>query len=707
MATIQVIDDDIVLLAQLAAHLEQEGYEVLKASTIKPAEAMFAEHRPDLVLLEVKTNRGAGWELLERFAGSVPVIILSGEGREDEIVRGLEAGAVDYITKPYRMKELLVRLRLRMQPGAGQRGTSNGFSASHHTTAASRPATDGGPAASAQQVPDASASGAHPAATDASPAVQSFAEPRHQEPPPQTVHPSYPPSPSGNDRPVPTEPPVQKRQPPESVELHASEDPQPSRSSPSQSGWHVSANQPPPSSADASGQPVHGLAATGREEGARRATDFAAEKSNVFISEIDEISLLRSYAEASPIEVEDDTLPADTSLGRRLYKARRKKNVSLVQAENDLHIRMSYLQAMEEEKFSLLPRGSMAKQMVRSYAKYLEMDADSVGNQYEQLYATKTDEIPYTSEARKSFSRIDIGPPPRWVLWTIAILLALGVSGMGIYWADPGGVRALGQNVMAIFVSPTPTADGPQATPTPQNKPQVLPATLSPVVRQTSDANEETTVMTTTRRMTQTGTAAALRETPSLSITATTQSTPQTDDVPTQRPSGTATTLSEEPSPSATLPQNSTVTPVDAQPTDPADDAEPVIVPTTTPVEAQPAPEQPAPEQPVATDTIAPDANATATPEVIVTDTPLPAPADTPLPAPTDTPLPLPTDTPLPAPTDTPLPAPTDTPLPAPTDTPAPLPTDTPEPDTEAPVPPTTTPPALIESNAFSMESIR
>jgi DNA-binding response OmpR family regulator/cytoskeletal protein RodZ len=684
LATIQVIDDDIVLLARLAAHLEQEGYEVLKASTIKPAEAMFAEHRPDLVLLEVKTNRGAGWELLEQFAGSVPVIILSGEGREDDIVRGLEAGAVDYITKPYRMKELLVRLRLRMSPGTGQRGASNGLPASYHTTAASKPATEGNPA-------------------DSSPTIQPFAEPQQQEQrqQPQTAQPSYPSYPSEGERGGPAEPPAQDSQPHGADDWPAAANPQPVRPSSAQtSDWHVSANQSPTSSADASGQPAPGIAAPDRDKGAQQATDFAAEKRSVFISEIDEISLLRSYAEASPIEVEDDTLPADASLGRRLYMARRKKNVSLVQVENDLHIRMSYLQAMEEEKFSLLPRGSMAKQMVRSYAKYLELDADSVGHHYEQLYATQTDEIPYTSEARKSFSRIDIGPPPRWVLWAIAILLALVVSGAGIYWADPGGVRALGQHVLAVFVSPTPTVE-PQITTTPQNKPQILPATLSPVVRETSDANEETTALTTTRSISQTGTAAALGETPSLSVTTTTESTPQTDDVPTQRPSRTATTLSEEPAPSTTLPQNPTDTPL-AQPTEPADDTEPLIVPSATPVDEQPAPEQPAPEQPapeqpVATDTVEPDTNTivetlpTNTPEAIVMDTPLPAP----------------TDTPLPAPTDTPLPAPTDTPLPAPTDTPAPLPTDTPEPDTEAPVPPTATPPALIDSDAFSMESIR
>jgi hypothetical protein len=294
------------------------------------------------------------------------------------------------------------------------------------------------------------------------------------------------------------------------------------------------------------------------------------------------------------------------------------------------------------------------------------------------------------------------------VLWAIAILLALVVSGAGIYWADPGGVRALGQHVLAVFVSPTPTVE-PQITTTPQNKPQILPATLSPVVRETSDANEETTALTTTRSISQTGTAAALGETPSLSVTTTTESIPQTDDVPTQRPSRTATTLSEEPAPSTTLPQNPTDTPL-AQPTEPVDDPEPLIVPTATPVDVQsateqPATEQPAPEQPVATDTVEPDTNTIV--ETLPTNTPEAIVMDTPLPAPTDTPLPAPTDTPLPAPTDTPLPAPTDTPLPAPTDTPAPLPTDTPEPDTEAPVPPTATPPALIDSDAFSMESIR
>jgi cytoskeletal protein RodZ len=122
-----------------------------------------------------------------------------------------------------------------------------------------------------------------------------------------------------------------------------------------------------------------------------------------------------------------------------------------VQIENDLHIRMWYLQAMEEENFTLLPRGPMAENMLRDYARHLGVDVDWALQEYERLYASnRVEPTPaFTSERRFTM--------PRWVIRVSAVVLALVVSGAGIFLLDPDGITTLGDNLQQLIAAPAPS----------------------------------------------------------------------------------------------------------------------------------------------------------------------------------------------------------------------------------------------------------
>src|SRR3954451_3831557 len=118
MATILLVDDDVSLVERIATQLTDAGYQVLRASRMPHAELLIAEQHPDLVLLDPDIGRGDGWLLLNQFAASTPMIVISGQALEEDIIRGLEAGAADYLGKPFRTGDLLARIRTRLRPSA-------------------------------------------------------------------------------------------------------------------------------------------------------------------------------------------------------------------------------------------------------------------------------------------------------------------------------------------------------------------------------------------------------------------------------------------------------------------------------------------------------------------------------------------------------------------------------------------------------------
>lgn len=113
------VDDDVYILRMLKRTLENAGFAIMTASSADDALALFAGHVPDLVLMDVTMPVMDGYSLshhIREFSG-VPIIMVTARGGEDEIVKGLEAGADDYIVKPFSGKELIARIRANLSRG--------------------------------------------------------------------------------------------------------------------------------------------------------------------------------------------------------------------------------------------------------------------------------------------------------------------------------------------------------------------------------------------------------------------------------------------------------------------------------------------------------------------------------------------------------------------------------------------------------------
>ncbi|CAH2601392.1 Response regulator transcription factor [Rhodovastum atsumiense] len=118
---ILIVDDDAALRSMLAEQLELDGeFSATGAETASEAEAKInsREARFDALILDVTLPDGDGRDLcarLRRAGVKVPIIMLTGSDEESDVVRGLDSGANDYIAKPFRMAELLARLRAQLR----------------------------------------------------------------------------------------------------------------------------------------------------------------------------------------------------------------------------------------------------------------------------------------------------------------------------------------------------------------------------------------------------------------------------------------------------------------------------------------------------------------------------------------------------------------------------------------------------------------
>ncbi len=115
-----VVDDEPAFLDALGAGLRREGFRVHGAEDGTQALAMFQSITPDLVLLDVMLPRMSGLDVCReiRKTSRVPIIMVSAKGEEIDAVLGLEMGADDYVTKPYRMRELVARMRAVLRRAA-------------------------------------------------------------------------------------------------------------------------------------------------------------------------------------------------------------------------------------------------------------------------------------------------------------------------------------------------------------------------------------------------------------------------------------------------------------------------------------------------------------------------------------------------------------------------------------------------------------
>ncbi|MEQ8703320.1 MAG: response regulator transcription factor [Phaeodactylibacter sp.] len=112
-AEILIIDDEAQIRKLLQINLESNGYKVIQASTGNEGLVLAASHPPDLILLDIGLPDKSGHEILKELREwyNKPVLILSVQDTEADIVSALDNGATDYLTKPFRTGELLARIR--------------------------------------------------------------------------------------------------------------------------------------------------------------------------------------------------------------------------------------------------------------------------------------------------------------------------------------------------------------------------------------------------------------------------------------------------------------------------------------------------------------------------------------------------------------------------------------------------------------------
>ena len=107
-----LIDDSQDMQNMVGMFLERDGYEVFRASNGMEGLRQLAKNQPDLVLLDIMMPEVDGWETCRRIreVSNIPIIMLTAKAQERDVVRGLEIGADDYVTKPFEAAELKARI---------------------------------------------------------------------------------------------------------------------------------------------------------------------------------------------------------------------------------------------------------------------------------------------------------------------------------------------------------------------------------------------------------------------------------------------------------------------------------------------------------------------------------------------------------------------------------------------------------------------
>ncbi len=134
--TVLIVEDEQAIVDILQFNLMREGYETLTAMEGDTGLETAKRTDPDLILLDVMLPKMTGFEICSalREAGfSMPIIMLTAKGEENDKVFGLEAGADDYITKPFSMRELMARVKANIR----RRGMDAGQNAAAQTTVGS------------------------------------------------------------------------------------------------------------------------------------------------------------------------------------------------------------------------------------------------------------------------------------------------------------------------------------------------------------------------------------------------------------------------------------------------------------------------------------------------------------------------------------------------------------------------------------------
>src|SRR3954447_13372094 len=121
-----LVEDEPQMRRFLRASLGSHGFRLLEAAAAQEAVALATSHNPEVILLDLGLPDGDGIELARRFRewSQAPIIVLSARGREADKVEALDAGADDYLTKPFGVAELLARIRVALRHARQATGAS-------------------------------------------------------------------------------------------------------------------------------------------------------------------------------------------------------------------------------------------------------------------------------------------------------------------------------------------------------------------------------------------------------------------------------------------------------------------------------------------------------------------------------------------------------------------------------------------------------
>ncbi len=124
---ILIVEDDEAISRLLATSLQQYGYKTIQAKDRHNALREVQTRNPDLILLDLGLPDGDGKDLIKTIRSdlSIPIIIVSARSEENEIIASLDAGADDYMTKPFSTHELMARVRSTLRRFLGTQNTGN------------------------------------------------------------------------------------------------------------------------------------------------------------------------------------------------------------------------------------------------------------------------------------------------------------------------------------------------------------------------------------------------------------------------------------------------------------------------------------------------------------------------------------------------------------------------------------------------------
>jgi DNA-binding response OmpR family regulator len=122
-----LVDDDPDLLTVTSFALQQAGYLVVKADSCPAALRVFESEKPDLAILDINLPGGTGFDLCAAFrrTSRMPIMMLTVRGEEEDLVRSLELGADDYLTKPFSPRTLLARVKALLRRAGMEGGGSS------------------------------------------------------------------------------------------------------------------------------------------------------------------------------------------------------------------------------------------------------------------------------------------------------------------------------------------------------------------------------------------------------------------------------------------------------------------------------------------------------------------------------------------------------------------------------------------------------